>query len=151
MNRITMKLIPLIIIFSFFGCSKDSSTSPNTCDTSYSGTWALTSTGSYENGDCTGDLTVGTIDDGSIYLVLSDDCTATSYDTMFCSEPSEEADLCINDWYAQDEIITIMAFGGFMPVEYIVDGNKMATTIIAEYTVNDSSWTQCSYSEYSKQ
>ena len=77
MNRMKMKLIPLIIIVSFFGCSKDSSTSPNTCDTSYSGTWALTSTGSYENGDCTGDLTVSTIDDGSIYLVLSDDCTAT--------------------------------------------------------------------------
>jgi len=103
MIRIKLKLIILILIVSFFGCSKDSTSSPNTCD------------------------------------------------TMICSKPSEEPDLCLNDWYAQNDLITVIGFGRFLPVEYIVDGNKMTTNNIEEYTVNDSSWTQYSFSEYTNQ
>jgi len=142
-------LLLIISLVLFLACEDDSET--ESCDSIYSGTWAHTSSGTYENSDCTGELILNENFSGTSSFILADDCTGTTQ-SAFCSEPSENPDLCELSWSSENNVITISGFGGAIQTNYNVNGNKMTTTVIVtQMPDTPDEYTECQFSEFTKQ
>ena len=154
--RIKLKsyLLLIISLVLFLGCedNKEDDSSDNSCESIYVGTWAHSASGTYENPDCTGGLILDEDFSGSSSLNLSDDCSGTSQDDFFCSDPSENPDMCEFSWSSNIGVITTSAFGGIFQVNYSVDEDSMSTTIVVtQMPDTDDEYTECQYNRYTKQ
>ena len=147
-------LLLIISLILFLACEDNNKDDPATesCDSIYSGTWAHTSSGTYENSDCTGELILNENFSGTSSFILADDCTGTSQDDFLCSQPSENSDYCGWSWSSDNNVVTTSVLGGAMQINYNVNGNKMSTTVIVtQMPDTQDEYTECQFSEYTKQ
>ena len=148
-NKIKIALYALTISMFVVGCSddEDSATgnSSGSADASYAGTWTVTSSGTYANGDCTGSQTESFSTSGSS-VTLNADGTVVSNSSL-CDDPTSDSYemMCTGTWSSTDGVITYTIL--FETVGTVsVENGITQMTVNTEGTMNDEPY--CGYSIY---
>ena len=145
------KIISLITILAFWGCN-NSTGSSITCDSSYVGIWGITATGTYENSDCSGEISSTSYDPASTFMNLNADCSLTIDDNSFCDDINDDnySLMCTGSWSSDGNTVSI---GTIFSVDYTYNNNQdiLTTSLEVVQGSGDDAYDQCQYTEYTKQ
>ena len=153
-------LLPVLMLS---GCSK-TTTSPDSsgCSADIAGTWNLTASGMYENGDCS----TGTPPmDTPLYtssISLSEDCSFTMNSSIYpCNDADNNTQNCTGNWSSTVTSVKVIPasmvqYGSSIETmyTYVLNENKTIISIsLPADTTNDEveNYDSCQYTEYTKE
>ncbi len=144
-------LMSILLSIFIIGCSDKEEEVEHNSD--YLGKWNLTYTGTYANGDCTGELTESSSISSSS-ITLNENGTYLMEDGLICQSPGNaDEDLCKGDWWSSGSVITITSLFGDLDYDVLEDGG--IRTMAMENSISGESngvpFTQCSKTIYTQE